>query len=103
VNLTFAGTGHGHSHKHGHSHDNANITLNKTKEIGIEEIGKLIKNKKIHQSWKDSTYEKSEKKVFSGKTEWVVTFTNKNAVKGKRLYLFLKLSGHFIAANFSGK
>ena len=42
-------------------------------------------------------------KKFLSQTEWVVTFTNEKNVKKKKLYIFLKLNGEYIAANFTGK
>lgn len=98
---SFAGPGGGHSHSH--SKAKPAIAKEKTSEIGRYHVERLIKAGKIDSSWKNSKFDKSEKKKFSGKKEWVVTFTNEEGVKGKKLYIFLKLSGEFIAANFSGK
>lgn len=101
--LTFAGPGGGHSHGHGHSHSSPDISKDKTKELGAFHIKRLIKSEKLNASWKDATYVSSEKKVFGKQKEWVITFDNKKGIKGKKLYIFLKLSGDFVAANFSGK
>ena len=79
------------------------VSKEKTKEIGMFHIERLIKAEKLNASWKDSKYNNSEKKKFGDKTEWVVTFDNEKGVKGKKLYIFLKLSGEFVAANFTGK
>ncbi len=99
----FAGKGHSHSHGgHSHSHGEKKISKVKTIEIGKKEIKRLIKLKKLDSSWSSAVHVDSVKKKFSGKTEWVVTFTNEKGVKGKKLYVFLKLSGKFIAANFTG-
>jgi len=95
---TFAGPG-----KKGHSHKPHAISQEKTIEVGKSQIKRLIKSGKINASWNNSTHERSEKKKFNSRAEWVVTFTNEKGVKGKRLYIFLKLSGKFIAANFTGK
>jgi hypothetical protein len=106
LKTSFAGTGHGHSHKHsnGHSHNHkpAEISIEKAKAIGIEQISNLIKRKKIDKSWTKAVFDKTEKKTFSGKKEWVVTFTNEKGKKGKKIYIFLQLSGKMIAANFTG-
>ncbi len=99
----FAGPGHGHSHGHSHSHGVPAVSKEKTVEIGQGHIIRLIKAGKIDASWKNSTYNQSVKKTFGKKTEWVVTFDNEKGVKGKKLYIFLKLSGEFVAANFTGK
>lgn len=100
---SFAGPGGGHSHGHGHSHGATKVSKEKTGEIGRYHVERLIKAGKIDSSWKTSTFDKSEKKKFGKKTEWVVTFNNEKGVKGKKLYIFLKLSGEFVAANFTGK
>ena len=100
---SFAGPGGGHSHGHGHSHGAPKISKVKTGEIGRNHVERLVKAGKIDSSWKKSTLDKSEKKTFGKKTEWVVTFDNEKGVKGKKLYIFLKLSGEFVAANFTGK
>ncbi len=99
----FAGPGGGHSHTHGHSHEAPAIKKEKTSELGKFHIERLIKAKKIEDSWKQANYSGSEKKKFGKRTEWVVTFDNEKGIKGKKLYIFLTLSGDFIAANFTGK
>lgn len=98
--IGFASPGSGHSHGHGHSHDTAPmISKEKTQEIGKHHIQRLVKAKKLDSTWLTSKFDKSEKK----KNEWLVTFNNEKGIKGKKLYIFLKLSGEFVAANFTGK
>ena len=93
--ISFAGPG-----GHGHSHEKAPvITKEKTSEIGRFHIKRLVKAKKIDSSWNKSKFNKSEMK----KNEWLVTFDNEKGIKGKKLYIFLKKSGEFVAANFTGK
>jgi hypothetical protein len=96
---SFAGPGHDHSH--GHAAPVA--STEKIQEIGRSHIERLIKAKTINISWKTSTYSKSEKKKFGNKVEWILTYENAKGVKGKKLYIFLKLSGEFVAVNFTGK
>ena len=98
---SFAGPGGGHSH--GHDHSAPKISKEKTEQLGRSHIERLIKAEKLNISWKNSTFDKSKKKNFKGRTEWVVTFNNKKGIKGKKLYIFLELSGEFVAANFTGK
>lgn len=95
--LSLAGPGGGHSHGNGHSH--VHVTKEKTIELGRLHIQRLVKSKKIDASWLKSKFDKS-KKV---KNEWLVTFVNEKSSKGRVLYIFLKMSGEFVAANFSGK
>lgn len=108
--VTFAGPGHGHSHGHsheheghGHSHGAPAISKEKAMEVGKYHMERLTKAGKIDASWKDAKYDTSVKKTFGHNTEWVVTFNNDKGVKGKKLYIFLKESGEFVAANFTGK
>jgi hypothetical protein len=98
---SFAGPGGGHSH--GHSHGAPKVSKEKTGKIGRYHVERLAKAGKIDASWKSSTLDKSEKKTFGKKTEWVVTFDNEKGAKRKKLYIFLNLSGEFVAANFTGK
>ncbi len=124
--ITYAGIGHGHSHgdekkheepkkemkhekkhshggKGGHSHAKENIDMEKSIEIAKTHITRLISKEKINASWEKAVLDKSEKKDFDGKSEWLITFDNEKGVKGKKLYIFLSLTGEFVAANFSGK
>ncbi|EQC50941.1 DUF6488 family protein [Bacteriovorax sp. DB6_IX] len=102
----MAGPGHEHSHGKGHSHSHeksVSISKEQTQAIGRYHVERLVKAKKIDKSWLDSSYEKTIQKTFGKRKEWVLTFVNDKGIKGKKLYIFLKLSGEFIAANFSGK
>lgn len=110
--ISFAGLGHGHSHgkpsqveeEHKHPHGGHRISEVKTFEIAKLHIKRLIKAKKLPETWESATYVKSDEKKFSGKSEWVVTFDNeKGETDKKKLFIFLKLTGEFIAANFTGK
>jgi len=97
--VTLAGPGHGHSH----GKKLPAVSKDKVEKISRFHMMRLIKAGKLNSSWSKSKFYKSEKKLFSGKLEWVVSFTNEKGVKGKKLYFFLKESGSFIAANFTGK
>lgn len=103
----FAGPGHSHGHKHGdehgHSHKTPTINEKTAQETGTQHIERLIKAGKLDATWAQAVFDKSEKKKFGEKTEWVVTFNNEKGPEGKKLFIFLKPSGEFIAANFTGK
>jgi hypothetical protein len=99
---SFAGDGHGHSHGsdgHGHSHKRREIKKERTGVIGRIQVERLVNEKKLDASWKNASFEKSV--LIKG--EWLVTFKNDKGVKGSKLYIFLKKSGEFVAANFTGK
>jgi hypothetical protein len=100
---SFAGPGHshgGHSHPHGQSHDKK-VVINKlqAQTRAMDRIKVLIFKNKIDSTWSDAKLDKAIKV----KKEWLITYTNEKGVKGKKLYVFLDLSGKFIAANFTGK
>lgn len=69
-----------------------------------EELVRLVSIKKIDPSWKDAGRSSTIKKVGDPKKwEWLITFDNDKVKENKRLYVFLKPSGEFVAANFTGK
>lgn len=99
ITPSFAGSDHSHGNGHSHSHAPRETKKETTGVIGRTHIERLVKLEKLDASWKKAIFEKSIMK----KNEWVVTFNNEKGVKGKKLYIFLKKSGEFVAANFSGK
>jgi len=97
--VAIAGEGHDHSH----SHDpvsQSQAEVNATKSVSA-----LVDKDKIDKSWKSIKATKSEKKQFDGKMEWVVIFNNKTISDKEKqtLYVFLTLSGEYLAANYTGK
>lgn len=96
ANYTFAGIGG----QPGHSHA---VDAQKAEELARKQIQVLIFQEKIDQSWAQASLGSSEIKNFESKKEWLLIFENNKGVKGKKLYIFLKLDGSFVAANFTGK
>ena len=95
--------GSGHSHGHGHSHSPVNQVAAKEKATQI--IASFVKKKTIGKSWSSIPAKTAEKKTFNDKQEWVVSFINEKVTdtKKRKLYIFLTLSGEYIAANYTGK
>lgn len=93
----FAGPGHGHSH------GESKISKEKSLEVGKLQIQRLIKDGKLPSSWSKAKHSSTERKTFKDRDEWVVVFKNKDDEKNEKLYIFLTLSGDFVAANFTGK
>lgn len=95
--------GGGHEHGHGHSHEPVNQITANSKATKI--VASFIKQKILDNSWAGTAVNSSEKKTFNGKQEWVVSFANEKVtdVKKRKLYIFLTLSGDYIAANYTGK
>lgn len=116
---TWAGPGHshtspgGHMHaeaenpekqsNHGHAHGAKILNIDEAKTAGQFNLERLVKINKIDKSWLKASFEMAEQKKFGKKNEWLVTFNNEQGVKGKKLYIFLKPNGEFVAANFTGK
>ena len=99
----MAVAGGGHDHGHGHSHSPVNQATANSKATKI--IASFIKQKTLDKSWASTTVSSSEKKSFNGKEEWVVSFVNEKAddTEKRKLYVFLTLSGDYVAANYTGK
>ena len=95
--------GGGHEHGHGHSHSPVDQTTANIKASEI--INNLVKQKVIDKSWISTPVIHVEQKTFNGKKEWVVSFLNEEIAdaKKRKLYVFLTLSGNYIAANYTGK
>jgi hypothetical protein len=101
--LAGANHDHGHDDKHGHSHDPVNQS--QAEKVAKESVAMLVKKEKIDSSWKSVSVASAEKKKFGGKMEWVVTFKNDKISDASKqtLYVFLSLTGNYIAANYTGK
>lgn len=98
----MAGSGHDHEHNHNHSHEP--VTQGQAEQVASKVVLQLAEKGKIDSSWKTIQVEKSLKKKFGQNTEWVVSFNNKTISDSKKqtLYVFLTLTGDYIAANYSG-
>jgi hypothetical protein len=106
--LVLASSGTLLAHPDGHEHKPAptapSLDEAAVKQRGTEEVARLVSVKKIPDSWKDGAKLDAIKKKGGGKKwEWLITFDNEKETKNKRLYIFLKPSGEFVAANFTGK
>ena len=101
----WAGADHDHGHEHGHSHSHDPVTQSQAEEVAIKSIAMLIEKGKIDGSWKTVSVAKSEKKKFGDNIEWVVSFNNDKISDNAKqtLYVFLSLTGDYIAANYTGK
>lgn len=78
----------------------------KAKARALEEVERLVTAKKIDESWKKAGKLSEIKKKGEGDNwEWLITFDNAGVKEKdkKRLFVFLKQSGEFVAANFTGK
>lgn len=104
--LLLSGSGAGSALAHpGHQHEAPapEISEEQVKVRAKEEVGRLVERKKLDESWKATPLKALEKRTYKKTWEWVATFENARAVKDRVLYVFLKPSGQFVAANFTGK
>ena len=101
----WAGADHDHGHDHGHSHSHDPATQSQAEEVAVKSVAQLVEKGKIDNSWTAVSVAKSEKKKFGNNMEWVVSFTNDKISdpEKKTLYVFLSLTGEYIAANYTGK
>jgi len=89
-------SGEGHHH-----HDEISIDEGDAIERAEQEITRLVKKGKLTEIWNKAEIITAKKHLFKGRNEWMLTFKNKKDLK--QLYIFLTLSGKFLAANFTGK
>lgn len=90
-------------HDHKHEAKRPEIDEQAAKDRAKEEVARLVAKKKVDESWKALDVKTVEKKSRKKSWEWLATFENDAAPKNKILYVFLKPSGEFVAANFTGK
>ena len=103
--VLLAGANHDHGHDHGHDHSHDPVNQSQAEKVAIESVAMLVKKGKIDGSWKSVSVASAEKKKFGGKMEWVVSFKNDKISDASKqtLYVFLSLTGDYIAANYTGK
>lgn len=92
----------GAGHDHGPPRDP--VSQAKAEAIAMENLAKLVTGGKLDPSWKAVSVAKAEQKNFGGHMEWVVSFKN-TAISDpakQTLYVFLTISGEYLAANFTG-
>lgn len=100
----MAGSGHDHSHDDGHNHSHEPVTQVQAEEVANRIVAQLVEKGKIDNSWQSVKVNHAMKKKFGNNMEWVINFKNKNISDPDKqtLYVFLTLSGEYIAANYSG-
>lgn len=92
----------------GHAHGPAKVQATVSGEVAasraLEAVKDLASAGKIDTSWAGIKESKVEQKTFNNGPEWVVMYKNQEIddVTKQTLYVFLTLSGKYIAANFTG-
>lgn len=92
----------GGDHDHGHSHDT--MTEAAAQEQAAKKVSELVAKGKLEKSWGALKPAKTYQKTFAKGPEWVVEFVNEAASDASKrtLYVFFDMSGHYLAANFTG-
>jgi hypothetical protein len=91
---------------HKHQTAKAEIGEERARTRAQQELERLVSVQKLEASWKESGQLKGVEKKRTGPAwEWLATFENPTVSdKSKKiLYVFLKPTGEFVAANFTGK
>lgn len=91
---------------HTHQPARPEIGEEQAKTRAREEVERLVSIQKLEASWKSGAELKGvEKKKVGKKWEWQATFENATVAdtSKKVLYVFLKPSGEYVAANHTGK
>lgn len=100
--IGFLATGSIFAHG-GHDHE----PMDQAKAISKAKVvvSQMVKKGKLEESWKTVKSVKASKKAFKEGDEWLISFENKTVKDSSKstLYVFLTLSGEYLAANFTGK
>jgi len=86
------------------NHSAALVDISTAQTNAKDIISNLINNNKLSHEWIEAKVISTEKKIFSGNTEWVIVFFNSKADNKdkQKIYVFLSLAGEYIAVNFTG-
>ena len=100
----MAGNEHNHDHGHNHGHNHEPVTQQQAEHFANDIVMQLVEKGKIDSSWKSTGVNEAKKKQFGDSMEWVINFKNEQVTDPEKqtLYIFLSLTGEYIAANFSG-
>lgn len=87
----------------GKEHSHELIQSGQARERAVAAVGKLVESGKVTAEWK-TLLPTIQKKTFETATEWVATFENSTASDPdkRKLFVFLSLTGEFLAANHTG-
>ncbi|MFT7530817.1 MAG: hypothetical protein ACI9FD_001826 [Gammaproteobacteria bacterium] len=91
---TLAGSGHSHSP----------VDRDKAGEIATQIVASFVNQGTLEKSWENIVIVAIEEKEFSGNKEWVAVIKNPQVTDEAKqtLYVFLSLSGEYLAANYTG-
>jgi hypothetical protein len=95
----------GANHDHGHGHSHEPVTQEQAELTANHIMSTLVKRGVVDKSWDGIQVKKSEQKNFGGQMEWVISYDNTEITDKEKqtLYIFLTLSGEYLAANYTGQ
>jgi hypothetical protein len=95
LTATTAHAGAGHEHA-------VELSQSQVLEKASAFVARIVEKGQLEESWKEVKPQKAKE---NSRHEWVVVFSNPEIKDRKKqtLYMFLTLSGEYIAANFTGK
>ena len=81
------------------------VTEKRLPKVAQVYIQNYVQRGALDKSWLKAKFVKAEKKKFRGKDEWIASFKNSEVKDEKKqvLYIFMRLDGKLIAANFTAK
>jgi hypothetical protein len=96
--FAFAGTGHDHGAPR------EPVNQQQAEQTASQIVKTFVGKGIIEKSWSSTTVEKAEQKQFGDSMEWVVSYKNEAATDPEKrtLYIFMTLSGEYLAANYTG-
>jgi hypothetical protein len=88
----------------GHDHSHDPVTQQEVERLAMKQVERLVEKDKLDKSWQSMPVSTVEAKQFGESTEWVVAFHNRAVPDPDKrtLYVFLSMSGEYLAANFTG-
>ena len=94
---------HAHGSKPGHSQKA--VTEAQAVEAAKKAVATMVKEKAVEESWTAAEVASAAKKASADGSEWVVAFKNSKAADAAKgtLYVFLSLTGDYVAANYTGR
>jgi uncharacterized protein YdeI (BOF family) len=94
----------GSGHDHGYSQAQKAVSSKQAGSLAVKKVKELADAGKIDSSWSGLKVSTIEQKTFSHDPEWVVMFVNDKIAETEKqkLYVFLTLSGSYIATNYTG-
>ena len=97
--------GGGHAHGPGGHAAQKPVSSEKAIDLASKKVAELAKRGVIDKSWENAGSSEIEKKTYGPRKEWKVTFKNDKVKEASKqtLYLFYRLGGKYIAANYTGK